>query len=85
VIVASRIALYILRHRRLPTDGRDPHHHVQRMIRLEVRARRVALARPRPLRLATRAAALATATEQRLLHMPPSHEGRIRIVLLTGN
>jgi hypothetical protein len=63
----------------------DPHHHVQRVIRLEVRPRPVPLARPWPLRLATSAAALATPTEQRLLHMPPSHGRTIRIVVLIGN
>jgi hypothetical protein len=47
-----------------------PHHHVQRLIRLERRARVVTLAGARPLRFAPGAAPFAAVAEQLLLDMP---------------
>ncbi|HEY6180260.1 MAG TPA: hypothetical protein VIX73_37720 [Kofleriaceae bacterium] len=50
--------------------GHHAHHHVERMIRLELRPRLVALPGATPRRLSTSAASPATAPEQLLLHMP---------------
>ena len=72
---------------------RDPQHHVERVVRLEVRPGRMALEGARPLRPATRAAALATAAEQvaRDMPLPPTcrrrrpHDQRIRTAVSVVN
>jgi hypothetical protein len=61
-----------------PPGRQDPHHDVQRMIRLERRPRLVPLPGAWALRLPSRAAPLATPPEQLLLDVPLARSLRLR-------